>query len=409
MTTFTNIFGGALVAPALAAYNNITLTANLQLQWPLETAPNSNLCTPLIDINVASTGAFNLTLPPANSVGLGTFIIVNNLSAYSQSVSDNAGNVLASQASGSVFFYYLQSNLTAQGVWFAFQYGASVAVPSVASIAGPGLVALGAQLGQQMSVTALSSNYVSGAPDRDKFFNWTGGAGTFTLPLAATVGGGWYVQIRNSGASILSVVNSGSDTINGVTPLNMNPADSCFLVTDGTNWYTIGLGPSIQAAFNFVTINVAGASGTYTLSGTQLNQVGYRFTGAPAGNLQIVVPSTKQEYWVNNQTANTYALSIGTSGQVTPAPPTIAYNGSSIFYCDGSNVYNATPGSAISTLPVPVSQGGTGSTTPSSAVTALGATSIGSALFTAANNSAAQTAIAASSVADAIVFAMAFG
>jgi hypothetical protein len=400
-----------LVAPALAAYNSITLTANLQLQWPLETAPNSNLCTPLIDINSSTSGSYGLILPPATSVGVGTFIIVNNLSAYPQAVYNNSGAIIvASQASGSVFFYYLQNNTTAAGTWFAFQYGSAVSTPSVAAIAGPGLVALGSQLGQNMSVTTLSSPYTIGVNDRDKFFNWNAGAGTVTLPQAATAGGGYYVQLRNSGSSILSIAPVASDTINGgynsATPLPLNPGDSCFIVTDGTVWYTIGLGPSIQAAFNFVTISVTGLSGTYTLSGTQLNQVGYRFTGTKSGNLEIIVPSTKQEYWVNNQTDNTYTLTIGTASQTSPTPPTIAYNGSSIFYCDGSNVYNATPSSAITSIPIPIAQGGTNSTTAAGALTNLGGTSIGTSLFTAVSNAAAQQAIGAPSTADMFLWAM---
>jgi len=410
MTSYTSVFTGALVAPALAAYNSIALTATLQLQWPLETAPNSNLCTPLIDINTSTTGSYGLILPPATSVGTGTFIIVNNLSAYPQAVYNNSGAVIvASQAAGSVYFYYLQSNTTSAGTWFAFQYGAAVAQPSVAAIAGNGLVALGSQLAQNMLISDISANYTAGVNDRDKFFNWQGGVGTITLPLAATAGNGFYIQVRNSGSSVLSIANSGSDTINGATPLNMNPNDSAFIVTDGTNWYTIGLGPSIQAAFNFVTISVSGLSGTYAISGTQLNQVGYRFTGTKAGNLEIIVPSTKQEYWVNNQTDATYTLSVGTSGQTTPTPPQVAYNGSQILYCDGSNVYTATPSSAITSVPVTVAQGGTGATTATTAVTNLGGTSIGAAVFTATSNSAAQTAIAATSVADSVCFAMAIG
>src|SRR5271168_2396683 len=158
-TTYQNIFTGALVAPALAAYNSITLTAAaLQLQWPLETAPNSNLATPLIDIAAASVASAGLILPPANQVGQGTFIILNNLSAFPIAVFNNSGAVIvASQAPGTVFFYYLQSNATSAGVWFAFQYGAAIAIPSVAAIAGPGLAALGAQLAQSIPVQSTGA------------------------------------------------------------------------------------------------------------------------------------------------------------------------------------------------------------------------------------------------------------
>jgi len=403
MTSFTNIFTGALVAPALTAYNPITLTGPLVLQWPLETAPNSSLCTPLIDIVLGSVAA-SLTFPPANQVGVGTFVIVNNLSAFTQTVFGNTGVALATLAAGSVFFFYLQNNSSVAGTWFAFQYGAAVSNPSVAALAGPGLRAVGSTLGQDIVVNSLNTNYAVGNNDQTKLLNWTGGSGTFTLPLAATVGANWYIQVRDSGTGTLSVANSGSDVINGATPLQMNPGDSAFIVTDGTTWYTIGLGPSAMGAFNYITISLTGVSGNYVLSGTQLNQIGYRFTGVKTGNVTVIVPNTKQEYWVNNTTTDGFTFGIGTAAQVSP--PLLAANSNAIFYSDGANVSIATPASAITSVPVLVSQGGTGATTAPGALVNLGGTSVGVAVFTAVNNAGAQAAMGAPSVADAYIFGM---
>jgi hypothetical protein len=413
MTTYTNIFTGALIAPALAAYNNITLpVGSLALQWPLEVAPNSNLACPLIDINVASPSSAGLILPPANSVGVGTFIIINNLSAFPVTVYNNAGAVIvASQAAGSVFFYYIQNNTTAAGIWFAFQYGAAIAVPSVAAIAGAGLVAIGAQLAQNITVfTTATTPFTLGSGNRDQLINYTGGAGIMNLPGSVAVGAGFYVQIRNSGSSILQVTPAGSDTINGsytnASPLSMNPGDSAFIVTDGTGlWYTIGLGPQVTAAFNVLAISLAGDSGNYTLSGTQLNQIGYTVSGALAGNVIIIVPPTKQEYWVRNLTTGGFTVQIATAAQGAGGP--VVPNGASaIFYSDGSNVYLATPASAISSVPVPINQGGTGAITAGAALTNLGGTSIGIALFQIASAQAAQIQILAPSFADAMVMSM---
>ncbi len=200
---------------------------------------------------------------------------------------------------------------------------------------------------------------------------------------------------------MLAVANSGSDTINGATPLNMNPGDSAFIVTDGSAWYTIGLGPSITGGFNYVTISLTGVTGNYVLTGTQLNQIGYRFTGVPTGNVTVIVPNTKQEYWVNNTTTGAFTFGIGTAAQVSP--PLLAQNSNAIFYSDGANVSIATPASAITTVPVLISQGGTSATTAGGALINLGGTSTGIAVFTAANNAGAQAAMAAPSVADAYI------
>ena len=65
-------------------------------------------------------------------------------------------------------------------------------------------------------------------------------------------------------------------------------------------------------------------------------------------------------------------------------------------YCDGTNVVDADT-STIG-IPLSVAQGGTGATTASNARTNLGATSIGNAVFTAANTTAAQVAIGLSPI-----------
>jgi len=353
---------------------------------------------------VLGSVAASLTFPPANQVGVGTFVIVNNLSAFTQTVFGNTGVALATLAAGSVFFFYLQNNSSVAGTWFAFQYGAAVSNPSVAALAGPGLRAVGSTLGQDIVVNSLNTNYAVGNNDQTKLLNWTGGSGTFTLPLAATVGANWYIQVRDSGTGTLSVANSGSDVINGATPLQMNPGDSAFIVTDGTTWYTIGLGPSAMGAFNYITISLTGVSGNYVLSGTQLNQIGYRFTGVKTGNVTVIVPNTKQEYWVNNTTTDGFTFGIGTAAQVSP--PLLAANSNAIFYSDGANVSIATPASAITSVPVLVSQGGTGATTAPGALVNLGGTSVGVAVFTAVNNAGAQAAMGAPSVADAYIFGM---
>jgi hypothetical protein len=69
----------------------------------------------------------------------------------------------------------------------------------------------------------------------------------------------------------------------------------------------------------------------------------------------------------------------------------IAQNSRAIFYCDGTNVVDADTNTI--SLPVTIAQGGTGATTASGARTALGATSVGDAVFIAANPAAAQIAL----------------
>jgi len=298
-------------------------------------------------------------------------------------------------------------------VWSSFQYGAQASAPNAGALAGSGLMAIGSTLAQNMSVTTLTANFVVGVNNRDQLFNWTVAGGNITLPLAGVVQNSFYIQVRNSGTSVLNLVTSGSDTINGAASVGLNPGDSAFVVTDGTSWFTLGLGPILAANFNFIVINVPSVvvGNIVTLAGVQLNQIAYRFTGALAANTLVDLPAIKQQYWVDNQTTGAFTLTFQVptvAGGPTPAGATVAVAQGQrvIMYTDGTNVLNAS--TAGISLPLAISQGGTGAVTAGTALINLGGTSVGIALFTAANAAAAQIAMVAPSTADAVVLSMVF-
>lgn len=417
--SYTTVFGGGTISPALDSYISYTLTANLALVWPQETAPNSNLAAQIIELGPASTGSFNVTLPPANQVSVGQFLIINNLSSFNQAVFNNAGAVIvAAIAPGAVFFLYLQNNATAAGTWFGFQYGSAISNPSAAALAGAGLLATGSTLSQDIVVSTFNVSPVNiTVNQRAQLINWTGGSGTINLPASSGVAASFYVQIRNSSASTITVAPNGSDNINGLSSLTMQPGDSAFFVTDGAgNWYTIGLGTTQPVFFNYQAISVTGLSVPISLgttAGTSLNKIAYKFTGVLTQNQTVDVPAYAQTYWINNATTGAFTLTFQVPtvfpGGLTPAGATVtvAQGIQVILYSDGANIINAVSGSGLSN-PVQISQGGTGATTAPTALTALGGTSIGTAVFTAVSNAAAQSAIGAASTADAVVFGMIF-
>lgn len=387
MTTYTNTFGGTNIYPSDVSYRYVSLTIDQALDWPLETAPTNDVVASIMDVN-ATTTSLVITMPDATEAGTGQTVLFNNVGSNTFTVKTSTGTQICAPTSGSTFQIYLTDNSTASGTWRSFQYGASASANNAASLAGLGLKAIATTLNQSIEVSSLSTNYTVGVSDRSKAFIWTGGAGTLSLTAAPTLGNDWFVQIRNGGTGDLTIDPSSSENINGATTLTLSPGDSCIIVTDGVQFWTIGFGQSAVYAFSVLQIDIAG-SGNYTLTVSELNKTAYIFTGLLTGNRDIIVPTTAQQYWVSNQTTGSYTLGIKTAAQ-SPAV-TVAQGARAILYCDGTNVVDAD--TATIAIPVTVAQGGTGATTASGARTNLGATTVGDAVFTAASTTAAQIAL----------------
>jgi hypothetical protein len=348
-------------------------------------------------------------MPPADQTGTGQTVLFNNLGPQTVTVKNSVGGTLLSMGQGEQWQIYLTDNTTAAGSWRVFRYGAATAQAQASALAGFGLTATGSTLSQSTPVTILNTNYTAGGSDRATMFVWSGGLGTLTLPTAAGVGGDYFIAVRNGGSGNLVIDPQGAETINGAANLTLAPGDSATAVTDGTSWYTLGLGQSAVFAFDYTSINLAGLSGNYTLSGAELNRIAYEFTGAIVGNIDIIVPKTTQQYWVTNSTTGgSFTLRVRTN---TQSPGVLVARGSrAILYCNGNDVVDAETG-GIAT-PVAVADGGTGATTAAGARINLGGTTVGIGVFTAVDQAAAQAAIGVTSGGGdtaAIVFAVALG
>lgn len=387
MPIYNDVFGGANIYPSEISYSAITLTTNVTLSWPEETSTNQNLATRIIDVTATLAG-LSVNLPDANKTGTGNTILFNNRGANTFTVRNAVGTQVITIAPGTLWQVYLSDNSTVAGTWRSLQYGASISQANASALAGTGIVAVGTLLSQSVPVTTFNSSYTAGVTDRAKMFVWTGGAGgTFTLPPAATVGNNWFCYVRNSGSAQVQLDPDGTPTIDGLTTLDLQPGESAVVVTDGLDFYTIGLGQPAAFAFDYTVVDVSG-SGNYTLTGSELNRIAYRFIGTLTGDTDVIVPDTVQQYWVTNDTTGAFNFRIKTS---TGAAVALTAGQRAIFYCDGTDVVDAD--SSTVSLPIAVNQGGTGAITASAALINLGGTATGIAIFEATNQAAAWAAL----------------
>lgn len=386
MPSYTDVFGGANIYPSEISYSAVALSADITLSWPEETSTNVNLATRIMDVTPASAG-FSIILPDAQKSGTGNTILFNNKGSDTFTVKNAGGVQVGTIAAGQLWQVYLTDNTTTNGVWQLLQYGATTSSANASALAGTGIVAVGTVLSQSVPITAFNSNYTAGDTDRARMYNWTGAGGVLTLPDPTVVGDNWFIYLRNSGSGQVSVTPTGSVQIDGTAPLAFQPGESSIIASDGTNFYTIGFGQASTFAFDYTVIDVAG-SGDYTLSGAQLNRVAYRFTGILTGARNIIIPATVQQYWIDNRTTGAYTFTVKVSGTTGVVLTT---NERGIFYCDGSQILDAD--TATIGVPISIANGGTGATSAGAALINLGGTSTGIALFGAANQAAAWTAL----------------
>lgn len=386
MTTYNDVFGGANIYPSEVSWSLLQLTNSVTLNWPEETSTSENLATRIIDVIITTPGS-NITLPDANKASTGETILFNNIGSNQVIVYDASGVQVVTVLPGQLWQIYLADNSTVAGVWRSLRYGASTTEANASALAGNGLVAISTLLSQSVPVTSFSSNYTAGASDRATFLNWRGSSGTLQLPTPDSVGPNWFIYVRNSGSGLLTVDPLGGVDIDGALTKAFQPTESSIIVCDGVGFYSLGYGQSAQFSFDYTVIDVSG-TGNYTLSGSEINRIAYRFTGTLTGNRTVIVPATVQQYWVDNQTSGAFTLTIKTSGNPGQS---IAQGQRAIYYCNGVDVVDAD--TANISLPLQVSDGGTGATTASAARINLGATSLGSALFTAASTASAYSSL----------------
>lgn len=376
MTSFTQVFGGGTLDPAQPSYKSYTSTSNITTVWPIEASTSQNVVAAINDISFGTATSLTFTLPPANQVSVGYNMLFNNVGTSAFTVLANGGGTILTATSGAAWSAYVTDNSTASGAYRVYQAGAGTSAATAGSLAGFGIKAIGSLLNQEYPAFTVSATALITASYRAATIVYTGGSGTFTFDPLATLTTGWFVNLVNqgTGALVLSPPGSPTTTIDGAATKTLNPTDSCIVTTNGSNMFTVGFGQDAVYAFSYITISLAGFSGNYTLSGSQLNKTAIQFTGAIVGAVNIIVPFTAQQYWVDNSTTGGtgFAFLVKTSTQTGGAD--VENDGISprreILYCNATIVVNADT-TGLST-PLGIGDGGTGATTASQALANLG-------------------------------------
>jgi hypothetical protein len=356
MTSYINPFTGQTIQPSQVGYEQLTLSVDTVLQWPVN-GNNADVVANIIEVT-ATTSGIDLIMPAATQVSTGQSVLIVNIGSNPFTVTNASGGTIISIASGIAEYIYLTSNSTIDGTWSTVTFGAGTSSANAAALAGYGLTASGTTLNQSYQVTNFFSPATLTAANRAQFAVWGSGVGAFTLTSSTTLGNNWFCMISNNGSGILTLTPSGTDTINGDVNQQLQPTESLVIVSNGsTGFNTFGYGRSNLFAYTQFAQVVTG--GTFTLTAAQASNTIQEYSGVLLSNQIIIVPPTVQLYTFTNTTTGAYSFTVKTSA-VGAATVTVGQGTTAIIICDGTNCFDAASNTSSSITSLTLGNGSLG-------------------------------------------------
>lgn len=377
MTSYTDVFGGENISPAQLSYRAITLTADVTLVWPTFAQAGADIVADKNDVTPSTTG-LDITMPDATQVSVGTDAYFRNLGSDSFNVLKNDGSALLTLAAGEAWYIYLRTNSTAAGTWGTIQMGTGTSTADAASLDGLGLVAAAGLLNLSHPVSTKNASYTLVANDRAQTVVSTGGAITFAFTAAATLGNNWFTLVRNSGSGTLTLNPDSSELIDGATTKALAAGESCFVVCDGSAFYTVGYGRSITNTVTAIGISGGGGAATQTLSATEVAAQVQDYSGTLTGNRNYEY-GTSPGYWYvyNGMTLGGFTakwrVNGGDSGVTSSS---IAAGAHGILVSNGTNMFLAMAAGSGTVTSVATGTGLTGGPITTTGTIALDVTAV---------------------------------
>jgi hypothetical protein len=352
--SYNSPFTGNVIQPTDVSKRAVTLSANTQLEWPINGNATDDYAARIMQVT-ATTAGLSLYMPPANQSSVGNDALIRNVGANTFTVKDFAGtNTIISVAAGESKYVYITANPTTTGTWGNIAFGTGTSSADAATLAGYGLVASGSTLNQSHPALTLVNAGVFGVTNRAQTSVWDGGAGTYTLPSASSLGNNWFTLFKNSGTG--SMVISASDNIDGGSTKTFAPNESAFIVSTGATYLTVGYGVSNQ--FFYTSLVKAVVTGSYTLTSSEATNTIQTYTGTLTGNVTVVYPPVVNLYVIKNSTtAGGFTFTVGTGSGTSVVIP----SGQQVtLACDGTNFFNANTSQAGSITTVSLADGTVG-------------------------------------------------
>jgi hypothetical protein len=296
-----------------------------------------------IEVNTAAANVNTIRMPDARKTSVGQTITMINTGVSGFNVLANDGitvivNVPISDANhANTVWFLLTDNSTANGTWETVTMGAGISQATALALAGNGLTAIGDKLNTYIHIIPTNVVPVIDATYRGKEIVWTGGAANIPLPAIGTVPEGFYLSFNNqSPTDDIIVIQPGEPgtKIDKLLTFSLSESRSLTIISDGTNWNTLGYGASPTSVVTVNSLNVSGGANV-NLSIAQANSNIQIYNGTLTGNITVFFPANKAGFWfIENSTTGNFTLSVQVFGPIG-ASYVVPRGSNQIFYSDG--------------------------------------------------------------------------
>lgn len=345
------VFGAGAVQTAYVSYLPLDITENsLTLLWPTtyvnapyvdpSTGIHYNILAASMDVTTGDADPHNITLPNATQASVGQNFIITNVGLEDFELLTADGELLQVVDTDISYWVQLTDNTTIEGEWTVITFGAGTSEASAAALAGNGLTAIGTRLNTNVPIIKTSITPTLNDTDRAKLIVWTGGVTTIVLPTINSVPAGYYVSFNNVGSGQVTLIPGEPDTtIDSQINLPIRISQSLSVISDGTNWWTLGFGQNQFATVSSLSLDVS-ANLDITLTNLQASNIiqNYFDLGDLTADITIFFPANSNYWYVNNQTTGSGSISVQLAGPVGDEH-FVVQGTQQIFYTDGSNLY----------------------------------------------------------------------
>jgi hypothetical protein len=262
---------------------------------------------PSVDVFPVVTAADGIT--KQSTIAAAVLSVVSSLSPSGVvSVNSRTGNVVLTKSDVSLSNVDNTSDVnkpvsTATQTALNAKQDTLVSATNIKTINGTSLLGSGdLSAGMSLVLSTRTSNTILGTADKGTLVDVTTAGFTQTFTAAATLGSGWFVYLRNSSTTDLTLDPNGAETIDGLTSYIMYPGEVRLVQCNGTAFtsvilcslnriYTTSGNFTVPPGYSRLVVDAIGAG-----AGGNAGTTGNNFSGGGGGgggrSLTAIIPPT---------------------------------------------------------------------------------------------------------------------